>query len=220
MAKEESQVLYLEKDRLFFYDGERILKVDFPPEVVKDLDVINEESLIALITQFVDKSKITPSGFITVLSESTLFSVESTEKDLAKLELQFQDFVGLVPFDQVLAKKYQSANGVRMVATNQQLIDIICDLLESRGFVKDGVVPAFIFGDIGVKKGFDVDTAKIILQNKAVSRGATMVVPTAFPIGTTTKIETPQEKSKLLPILLGVLGLGLVVLILILFLRR
>jgi len=220
MATNETAVLYLEKDRLFFYDGKKIFKLDFAADTVRDLDIINEDALISLIFQFIDTAKPIPAKFLFVLSESVLFTNEIMVKDPAEIDVQFENFVALVPFNQVHAKKYQVTGGIRMVAANAELINAISDSFEQKGFQKDGVVPAAVFGQIGVKRGLDVDTADFILQNQEMTKGRSMVEP-ALPVPRENVFKvTTTGKSKSLPYLIAVFALALLAMIALIIFRK
>lgn len=220
MATEGSSVLYLDKNKLFFFDGEKVFKLDFPPDVVRDLDIISEEGLVDLLFQFVEKGKINPSRFVFVIADSATFTMETFEHDPSKLEAEYQNFMGLVPFDTPLAKKYQGKNSIEMLATNGELVHTICEALESKGFAKDVVVPAIIFGDLGVKRSFDATAGKFILDNLALTKGKSLLEATILPAQESKIKITTTGKSTLLPYLIGGFALALIGLLLAIFLRR
>ena len=219
MALEVESLIYLEKDRLFFYNGKNVFKLNFTPQIVRDLEVLNEDGLISLVFQFIDSIKATPSRFLIVLSESVLFVGETKERDLTKIEIGFQSFIDFVPFDKVLSKKYQIEGGIRMLATNADLINTLSDSFEQRGFVNDGVVPAFVFGQFGVKPGFDSDTANYILRSQQLAKGKTMGEMSSKPIKKSV-FKVTTGKSKMLPYLIGGFVIALVGLLVLIFLGK
>ena len=219
MALEEGSLIYLEKDRLFFYNGEKVFKLDFTPQIVRDLEILNEDGLISLVFQFIDSIKATPSRFLIVLSESVLFSSDTKERDLAKIEAEFQSFIDLVPFDKVLSKKYQTEGGIRMLATNADLINAISDSFQQRGFVNDGVVPATVFGQNGVKRGLDSDTANYMLRSQQLARGKAMGKMSSQPKRKSV-FKVTTGKSTMLRYLIGGFAIVLVGLLALIFLRR
>jgi len=219
MASEVGSLIYLEKDRLFFYNGEKVFKLDFTPQIVRDLEILNEDELISLVFQFIDSIKATPSRFLIVLSESVLFSSDTKERDLAKIEAEFQSFIDLVPFDKVLSKKYQVEGVIKMLATNADLINAISDSFQQRGFVNDGVVPAMVFGQYGVKRGLDSDTANYILRSQQLARGKAMGKMSSQPERKSV-FKVTTGKSKMLPYLIGGFAIVLVGLLALIFLWR
>jgi len=219
MALEEGSLIYLEKDRLFFYNGEKVFKLDFTPQIVRDLEILNEDGLISLVFQFIDSIKATPSRFLIVLSESVLFSSDTKERDLAKIEAGFQSFIDLVPFDKVLSKKYQTEGVIKMLATNADLINAISDSFQQRGFINDGVVPAMVFGQYGVRRGLDSDTANYMLRNQQLARGKAMGKMSSQPERKSV-FKVTTGKSKMLPYLIGGFAIVLVGLLALIFLWR
>lgn len=221
MASEEGNIIYLEKDRLFFYNGEKLYKLDLTPQDVRDIDVLNEDSLITSIFQFIDSSKLTPSGFLFILSESVLFTNETTQTDPAKLAAEFQTFIDLVPFDFVLAKQYKTEKGIRMVATNAELIDVISDSFAQKGFTKDGVFPAMIYGQYGVRRGLDSDTANYMLRNQNLVKGKSMLEAVATTPGPTENVfKVTAGQNKILPYLISGFVLALLGLLALIFFTR
>jgi hypothetical protein len=219
MALEVGSLIYLEKDRLFFYNGEKVFKLDFTPQIVRDLEILNEDGLISLVFQFIDNIKATPSRFLIVLSESVLFFSDTKERDLAKIEAEFQSFIDLVPFDNVLSKKYQVEGVIKMLATNADLINAISDSFGQRGFVNDGVVPAMVFGQYGVKRGLDSETANYMLRSQQFARGKAMGKMFSQPKRKSV-FKVTTGKSTMLPYLIGGFAIVLVGLLTLIFLRR
>jgi len=219
MASEVGSLIYLEKDRLFFYNGEKVFKLDFTPQIVRDLEILNEDGFISLVFQFIDSVEATPSRFLIVLSESVLFSSDTKERDLAKIEAGFQSFIDLVPFDKVLSKKYQTEGVIRMLATNADLINAISDSFGQRGFINDGVVPAMVFGQYGVKRGLDSDTANYMLRSQQLARSKAMgKMPPQPERKGVFKVTT--GKSTILPYLIGGFAIVLVGLLALIFLWK
>lgn len=221
MASEVESLIYLEKDRLFFYNGngKKVFKLDFTSQIVRDLEILNEDGLISLIFQFIDSFKVTPSQFLIVLSESVLFASDTKEQDLAKVGVEFQSFINLVPFDNVLSKKYKTKDVIRMLATNADLINTISDSFEQRGFVSDGVVPAIVFGQFGVRRGLDLDTANYMLRNQQLARGKAMGEMSHQPKRENV-FKVTKGRSTMLPYLIGGFAIVLIGLLALIFLTR
>ncbi len=219
MAQDAGSIIYLEKDKLFFYNGEKVLKLDFTPQVVRDFDILNEEAFISLIFQFIDSIKTDPSRFLMVLSESVIFTNDYKDKDLSKVDLEFQTFIDLVPYDRVLSKKYRQGDSIKMISTNADIVNVISDSFEQRGFVSDGVVPAMIFGQFGVKRGLDANTANFMLKNQQSVKGKTMG-GVACPPEKVNVFKVTKGKNKMLPYLIGGFALAFIGLLVLILLRK
>src|SRR5262249_19781925 len=73
---EKTAVVYILKDKFQFYTPSfgRVIEFRFVPEIVRDLDIINNELLENLIKVFVTNSKISPGNLIFVLAENAYFT--------------------------------------------------------------------------------------------------------------------------------------------------
>lgn len=221
MANEESALLLLEKESFYYYDGGKIYKFDFTKDIVNDLDIVNEELLVKSIFKFIDDQKLRPVKFLFILAESALFVSDYKEKDQTKIELEFSNFNNLVPYNRVLSKKYQLTDGVRMIATNIDLIEIISEAFTQKGFTRDEVVPAMIFGQVGVKKGLTLEDANYFLKNQNLAEGKGMLDPIPVlqqPVSEVFKVT--KGKSTMLPMLLTIMGVMVLGLILLLVFRK
>lgn len=223
MASEVGSLIYLEKNRLFFYNnGKKVFKLDFAPQIVRDLEILNEDGFINLIFQFIDNLKAKPSRFLIVLSESVLFSNDTKEQNFAKVEVEFQSFIDLVPFDNVLSKKYKTKDTIRMLATNGDLINTVSDSFEQKGFVNDGVVPVIVFGEFGARRGLELKSAKYMLKNQQHVKNKVMGKISLQPIKPESKsvFKLTTGKSKMLPYLVGGFAIVLIGLLFLIFLTR
>lgn len=223
MASEVGSLIYLEKNRLFFYNnGKKVFKLDFAPQIVRDLEILNEDGFINLIFQFIDNLKAKPSRFLIVLSESVLFSNDTKEQNFAKVEVEFQSFIDLVPFDNVLSKKYKTKDTIRMLATNGDLINTVSDSFEQKGFVNDGVVPVIVFGEFGARRGLELESAKYMLKNQQHVKNKVMGKISLQPIKPESKsvFKLTTGKSKMLPYLVGGFAIVLIGLLFLIFLKR
>ena len=71
MAQEgRSEVLFLARNRLYFYDGSNVLTLELPQIIVHDLDVKDHDGLFNLITLFIKDNKLVPAQLYFVLSEA------------------------------------------------------------------------------------------------------------------------------------------------------
>lgn len=218
MAENQTSVLYLEKQLLYFYDGFKISKLDFTSDTVLDFDSLNDEAFVNLIFQFIEVNKPKVSHYIFVLSESTLFVGETMQKDPLKMDAEFKNFTDLVPYNNVVSKNYSVGDSTKIVASNQDLINLIRDAFAQKGYICADVVPAFVFGEIGVRKGFDIEMANYIVKNQRIAFGKSMTAPVmAAPVNV---FKVTKGKSTMLPMLLGIFGVMTLVLVLLLFLRR
>ena len=68
-------IISLGKNGLALYDqkSKGIFQVNFQPEAVKDLEIINPDKLNLQIKSFIDSNKIAPSPLIMIVSHNMFF---------------------------------------------------------------------------------------------------------------------------------------------------
>lgn len=226
MANEGSDiVLFLTNGKLYIYAGDGIINLDFPPEIVFDMDVKNREALVNLMGTFVQNNKLTPAQIFFVLSETVCFSKDFAVKDPAnttKVDVDAQKFIDAVPFNNVISKVYKTAAVVRVVCANQDLIDSILDVFTARGFGLTALVPANIYHNFGHEIQLSPDFAKVIIRDRQIATAGSMV--NAEPKTDEHEISATKAQGKpvgwRLYILIGVFVLGLIILGVVLLMRR
>lgn len=214
-------ILFLDRSRISVYDGNGILKLDLPGNIVRDMDVIDKIALDSLIDTFVKGRKLVPSKLWLVLADSTCFAKDFTQADPVKLEGEVKEFLEAVPFDQVVSKRYRAQSSVRVIATNYELLEAIGEIFERDGFSLEGIVPSVIFPGYGVRKILDADFARYIISNKSLMRQSNMLQKIE-PSVQTTEAPPPEQKTKsrILPYLLVGFGILLLVLVATIVMRR
>ena len=215
MAQEgRSVVLFLGRDRFYLYDGGEILALQFPANLVHDLEVKDRNGLYNLVTVFIQNNKLTPAQIYFVLSESVCFS-----KDLPD-EAGANEFIDTIPFSAVVSKTYKTANAVRVVGSNQDLIDTIFNAFEDKGFGVSALVPANIFPDIGVATELTPAGAVSVLGKKDEIVAASMVGERVVKEQELATSQTAVPKNKLLPYLIAGFVVLLVVLVVLIVTRK
>ncbi len=209
-------IIFLDKARIFVYDGDGILKLDFPENIVFDLEITDRSAFDSLIDAFVKSKKLTPARVLIILSESVCFSRDIPAT--AKLEDEVRDFLEAVPFDQIISRRYKSQTGVRVIASNLELLEGIMEIFEREGFGIEGIVPAAIFAGFTTKKVLDLDFVKMISASRQIVRQSNMLSRTELPVP--AAVVQTKEKSRLLPYLIITGVVLLVILVVLVILRR
>jgi hypothetical protein len=205
-------VLFLDKNRIFVYDGDNILKVELPAGIIRDLDVIDKTGFDSLIDSFIKIKKITASHLWLVLADSVCFGKDVTQTDPIKIEDEIKDFLEAVPFDQIVSKKYRAQKGIRVIATNLELLEAIGEIFERNEFELEGIVPSAIFLGFNARKTLDLDFAKYIIASKNLIRQGNMLQKVEAP-QVTPEAPAPQKKGKLLLVLIAGFSVLLIILV-------
>jgi len=224
MAQEgKNEVLFLVRDRLYLYDGSAILTLEFPSNVVRDIDVKDRDGLFNLVTTFIQNNKLVPAQLFFVLSESVCFSKDITTAgpaDAAKTDTETKEFIDTIPFSSVVSKVYKTANVLRVVGSNQDLIDTIFSAFEGKGFGVSALIPANIFPDFGVATDLTADKAQRVLDKREMAVAASMVGERMVKEQTLATSQTAVPKNKLLPYLIIIFAVLIISLIVLVVLRK
>lgn len=214
-------ILFLERNRIFAYAGGEVMQLDLPTSILRDLDIVDKSAFNQIVDAFIKNKRITPMGVWLVLAESVCFSKDIDNKDTVKSKQEIKDFLEAVPFDQVISKYFKTQTGIRVVATNFELVEAIVEIFEREGFVVDGVVPAAIFPGFGAKRLLDIDFAKYVLAHRDLGQTANMLPNTIIPKNNREAgVPEKPQKNKMLPYLVGVFVALFVVLTAVLFFRK
>jgi hypothetical protein len=218
MAQEgKNEVLLLVRDRFYLYDGSAVLTLEFPPNIVHDVDVKNRDGLHDLITLFIQNNKLVPAQLFFVLSEAVCFSKDfpvATPADAVKNEAGIKEFIDAIPFSSVVSKSYNTPTTTRVVGSNQDLIDTIFGAFENKGFGVSALVPANIFPDFGTITDLNPETAQKILDKREAVIAASMVGERTMKEQQLATSQTAVPKNKLLPYLIGGFLILLIILVL------
>ncbi len=224
MATEgKSEVLFLVRDRFYLYDGSAILTLEFPANIVHDIDIKDRDGLFSLITAFIQNNKLLPAQLYFVLSESVCFSKDFTiavPGDGAKTEAEVKEFIDAIPFSSIVSKTYKTANTLRVVGSNQDLIDTIFNAFEAKGFGISALIPANIFPDFGMASGLTAEKAQSVLNKKELAVSASMVGERTVKEQQLATSQNAVPKNKMLPYLIGVFVVLIITLIVLVMMRR
>ena len=135
----------------------------FPPEVVKDLEVVNSPQLEILIRTFITQHQLSPTSLIIILSPDVYF-----EKDLTGTEservAQVQEFLDAVPLLSASFKVFKVQNSQRLIVINRALYESVKRSFEEQGFKVVAVSPAAILADTKISNLLSAQSCRLILR--------------------------------------------------------
>lgn len=224
MAQEgKNEVLLLVRDRFYLYDGSAVLTLEFPPNIVRDLDIKDRNGLQDLVTLFIQNNKLVPAQIFFVLSEAVCFSKDfpiTAPTNVATIETGTKEFIDSIPFSSVVSKIYKTPTTMRVVGSNQDLIDVIFGAFEGKGFGISSLFPANIFPEFGNVTDLTPVMAQKIISNGEMIIAASMVGERIVKEQQLATSQTAVPKNKMLPYLIGVFALLIIILIIVLVIRK
>lgn len=230
-------VLLIQRDKIYLALPlfEKIFEIQFPQDVIHDLDILTEEGLDTIIKQFVEANKISQSHVVAVLGSSVCLIKDFSQvasgnvqpkkqEDIITFEENIKTYIEHAPFDHVVTRRLPIKDGQRVCVVTRDFYDVIRKKIEKHGVIFDMVIPSLFFGDpIFTKATLDFQIAEEILKRLNSVKQYNLLDETALMIETDEVVETVEEikpvvksnQNKRVFILIGVFGLLLIVLIIV-----
>lgn len=147
MALTNSGILFLDRNGfLLFSDSiNRVVQFNFPPNVVRDLEIIDHDQLAILIDTFFKQAGLAPFQLVILLSNNLLFEKVFTTPQDEKSQKDLELFMDNLPFEHVGSIIF-TQNESKFIATNKDLYQGISKSFEKLSCVVAAIVPAFVIG--------------------------------------------------------------------------
>lgn len=215
-GKKFNGVVFLQRSRCDFYSTQfgQTLRLEIPTTVMRDLEIIKYDQLVALIKTFIETNKIMPAQLLFVLSDEILFYKDFNHFILNSEDPELQQFLSHIPFDYVTTKTYKLEKGSRVIATNKDIFYLFKKAFAGFGFEVQSVVPSFTLGvSLNFSNGLTPEIAQLFLkkteQVKQQNLLTTMVVTEQKP---KSEGEPKKYNKKRLYIMLGFFGFLILIL--------
>lgn len=211
-----------EKYRGFFYITRNSLAIyqeglasplvlPFEKNTIADFEVINRDEFTKYFTAFLQQNKIVVSPMAIILSEEAFFEKDLINQEKEKKDEQVKTFLDTVPFEHIASIVLPTKTASKLLATNKDFFEALCDIVKKMGFSVPYVIPAQCID----KKITTLDTtlAKYIFNKIPSIRQCSLsfaVEEQRVPVVQTSQPQR-EEKSKL-PLLIIVFILSLLVL--------
>lgn len=140
------------------------LSLQFPPQVVKDLEMMSQTALETLVHTFVVREKLESTSLIIILSQEVYFEKDIGKCDGEEQKKLVQQFVDTVPFTTTSEKVFQIRGSCRLVVINRTLFDSFKTAFEKEKFPVVAVVPELVLPGIGVKGTLSADSCRVIAK--------------------------------------------------------
>ncbi len=223
LNREKLALTYLTNNGLTFYSGQdnQSFNLNFPKEVVDEMEIKNKQALIALLEDFIIRNKISSVTMMMLISPQLCFSHDFAYDDPKTLE-ETQFFVESVPFENTAVIYIDKEKMTTVIVTNKDLYSVVGEMFSKHGSILTNVTPRAVLPNLGLKDAADFDqiVAKFVLNNYAQTKNYNFQYE-GKQIATTPVIDTVSVKkksNKQLYILIGIfMFLGLVLILLVMF---
>lgn len=183
LSKNHPIILFIDRFGFSVYQDTltSIPKFSFTPDIVVNLDVINKEQFVSLISTFIQVNKMIPSSLAVILSDNVIYikdlvnpiqkpapfqGLKTDLNDNKDHDSEVQNFLENVPFEDVLAKVIKVGSVSRIVAVNKDLVMTIIDTFVNKGFTMETITSGFMYGQsVNFTAGLTLDSVRVILEN-------------------------------------------------------
>lgn len=209
-------IILLERDRLEYFDvsNKKVFVFKFTEKLVSDLEIVNRNDLEIQLILFINYHKIHPCHTITILSANVTSEKDIIEGNDSFIELNVNNFLYFLPFEEVIHKTYKMTKGYRVVAVNFEFFQSFKEIFTKMGFLQYAAIPASIAG-INIKN-LDEASVNYLMAKLDFIKEQTMVAPEKSPAE-----KQPEQKEvfgvKRILLLVGVFGLLLLVMLFMLY---
>lgn len=203
--KKQPSIFYLDQNRGYFYDGSPhgLLEINFPPEAINHLEVINEERLSNVIKEFIEANKILPCDIILLLSIFVTFEKDFTDKNVSLEDAEVKEFLDYVPFEDVLGKIINIGQKQKLVAVNKKLIEDIKEAFNNQKFDTVSVVPVSALQETIPDLSTNLNLQIVLDKADSIKQYSIMALEEPVKISS-SKNDNNSAKNKRLTILTGI----------------
>lgn len=217
IKKNSNYIFYLDRQKLIIAGTQLAapITLDFPANIVFDIDIIDPESFDLLLVNFLEQSKISPADIILVVSPDVYYEKNITiSLDPTERQNQIDIFLQSIPFKNLIYKDYLLGGQPRLVTLNKNFYEPIVKFFEKNSFNVIAILPFFVLDNFHL--GFISylpKEVKDIYQKYKPLEPFSLITPQAIDKLVTTTIHRPHEDNSRALILLIVFCVLFVVLL-------
>lgn len=160
-------LIYLEANQAFFYGDElaAIEKVEIPNDIIRDLEIVNQDKFSWLIQAFLDTNQLLQTTVVLILSPAITFDKDISEFEVEQRRDEERIFFEKIPFRSTLEYHFIQQNKQVLIASNKDVVQVIKYTLEKKGFNFQAVVAMSaiqeIFPELKTNLDFDFILGKL-----------------------------------------------------------
>lgn len=197
--------------------SKKIFTLQLSNAVYINMEIIDTDEFGRQLGDFFAMNALPPLEVCMVI-QSPILKKEFTLLPQASLDLAIQTYLDYVPFDTVLSKRVKSEKGVLLIAANGDFIDTVKRWLIQLGCIVSCITPleGLAFVPQGGVASLTEELAQAMLKNMNQIKQESFQVTVQKEIDEFEVVEIPDkpiQPTSQLPLLLGVFGILLVVLV-------
>lgn len=142
-------IIFIQKDKFEYYDEvqSKIFQFVFQPNLIQDLEIVDQDQLLLQIKTFIATNKIVPANILFIVADTVIFEKDIQVTPNIDKNVEIQKFLENIPFEHVIYKIIDSEKVSKVLALNRELYDTLKFSLESIGFKDLGIVVQSALGE-------------------------------------------------------------------------
>lgn len=202
----------------------KIETILIPPQIINNLEPINKDGLYTLVIDWLKQRPHTSANIIWLLAPEVYFEHTFTSGEQDKIDSETLQFLDIVPFEDVSSRVYNNLDGSRhIIAVNKELIMSLIQAFALQGYSTKAIVPSKVVGGEATLTS-EIEKAALKRASELARESLfTTMVPATQVSAATTPVAAgtgePKPKSQL-PLLLGVFGVLLAILVFVILLNK
>jgi len=194
--------------------------IALPGNVVSNMEVVAKDALYILITDWLKNRTYSNTEIIWLLSSEVCFEhvLSSTVQD--KIDSETLQFLDTVPFEEVASRTYSIDGARQLVGVNKDLVFSLIQGFALHGYVTVAIVPSRL---LQIDKPLNEDVFRQVVKRSSELELDSMI--TATPSAASREVPAkavggPAKPKSSLPLLLGVFGVLLAILVIVILLNQ
>ena len=195
IVAKNSGLIVLTKTQLAYYaEGmPKMISYVFPPEVARDMDIVNQNLLTTQLKDFITKNKLQPASISILLANDILFARESKATAPEDKKNEIDTFVDLVPFEYPSTKSITFDSKTYITVANKEYYESVMNVFTGSGFTIHYVLPLYVFAkEIDLKKGVTSTSALQLVKRIDVYKQYNF-----HELAATQEYQIPEEPKKM-----------------------
>jgi len=216
ISKRPTGVFYIDGNKAFYFEQALAapIALDFPTDIISNFELINKKKLVSLIQTFIKNNKLYPKNIVMLLSIRVTYDREFPHGSI-EMQKNIQEFLELVPYEDIVEKKIISSGKTRVIATNKEVCEAIKSTFIISGFIVSGLYPLALVLEFIPQLKTNLDLSLFVnklpdLKSINMQHVVEASSPTSYGTVATTGKEKPNKTR--LYALGGIFGILLLVL--------
>lgn len=142
ISKKPTGVFYIDRNKAFYFELSLSspIALEIPTDILANFELMNKKKLTILLNNFIKSYNLPSKNIVLLLSVQVTFDKEFPHGSI-EVQKNIQEFLELVPYEEILDKKIISSGKTKVVATNKEVCDALKQTFIAHGFLVTGIYP-------------------------------------------------------------------------------